>query len=390
MNNKIKVINCYFLIGWLTGCAPDATAPQSSAAQLQTTAFKPEADPTKPQDTIQEDSSRDNFDFTQFKGIDWRDPSTFGEPCAGLCVGPTTDPIPRHALLPELGVTNDNYSMVTIKGDGSCWIRSVIQVVLFQAFQNQAVFKGLIDNIKKANTSLQVIPGFSARFRSDDLINLLNTINALTPRERLAQFNKTKVDLFLDYSMRSYLHAQQALRWKADPDLKKILTSHSWGDSFTANVVLSTLLPKEHIYPYLTGFDFKAARSDDLSVFFAGDFNIGIGSRVARTYSEKFRNDKRSLIELEKELEAKQKKLAAQQHILAQSEHPQKKDVMKLISEISPLRLQVFYKEIEARSGINSMADFHRHPSFRLFSYRQYDGHVNLMVHKDARVAFGY
>ncbi len=410
MNNLLKII--FFLLTMaMVGCGqePHKESHREPDVEIGTTQDpSPSLEPPKTDLRFDPDAKnfRDNFDYRQFDGIDWRNPNTFGAPCSGMCVGPTNDPIPEHAGLSELGITNDNYSMVTIKGDGSCWIRSAIQAVLFPAFQDQAVFNGLIDNIKEASTSLAVVPGFSARFRGEDLINLLTTLNALSPKERLAKFNKTKVDLFLDYSMRGYMHAKEVIRWEKYPDDEtyaaikeinqenqiKLLTSHSWGSTMEANTELSLLLPKNFLFAYLWDFDFKNPRSGNLKLSFSGstDLNVLFSAQVARTYGEEFRNDRRSLVELKNELVIQQQNLEAKRPILAQLEHPEFEAVKSLASRISPLRLQIVYKEIENSSGIRSMADFHQLPSFRIFSYRQYEGHASVMVHKNARAAFGY
>jgi hypothetical protein len=192
---------------------------------------------------IVEDYNRDNFDFSQFKGIDWSDPLTYGQPCDDYCIKLTTNPIPAESVIHPIGLTPSNYRSVAIKGDGSCWIRTSIQAALFYAFQDQATFEYFIKMLDQATDAYSHIPGFIGRFKAKQLINLFLALNKLSPQKRLEQFNKKNVDLFLDYSFRSFVHAYENIPGR-EKELKKILTSLAWWKTpYAYRAIVNYFLP---------------------------------------------------------------------------------------------------------------------------------------------------
>lgn len=395
MNTILNKIITGILMSYLIGCGSEREI--TKLPQKVHSSHSPAVSPMKR--NVAADYYRDDFDFNQFKGIDWRNPASFGEPCAGLCVGPTKNPIPAHAELPEIGIVEANYYMVSIKGDGSCWLRAAIQAVLFQAFQDQKVFKEFIATIKTLKTRFAPVPGFSTRFKADDLIDLLTTLNSMSPKGRLAQFNKTKVDLFLEYSMRALLHADEetkaiaaaSLNSDQATSLKKLLTTHSWSDQFVGvSTLANLLLPPRIIFGGLHNFDFKNPQRKTLSLNFVGNFQGLSFSAVTNHEYGELQNDHRSLAEVENEHRVLKLKLKAKSHIIVNPAHPEFSDFYKLLEQDLFLSYLLLYKTIAKNIRMDSWADFHRHRAIHVLPYRQYDGHANLMVHKDAAAAFGY
>lgn len=369
-------------MSFLSSCNEELVE-KSPSAQAITPA--PDSLPTPPQvyptnekrlKKIKEDYNRDNFDFNQFDSIDWRNDKTFGEPCAGFCVQPTKSAIPEHLVFKELGISSDNYYAVSISGDGSCWIRSVIQALLFRAFQEQKVFDAMLANIKRVKYQYKAVPGFSDRFREQDLINLLITLKGLSSKERLAQFNKKRIDLFLDYSMRSLLHAQKThdFHIEAHPEigraeaskghresLKKYLTSHSWGDGSDAfRLLADALFPKDLVS---ASFNHDPTLSD-ADIIMVG-FNMGMTSIPAggaTEFEEILKNDRRTLVEVERDY-------GKDPHLWHDT---------------------LFMKKLQKEWGINSLAELHKFTAFKVLPMAQSDCHYALIVHKSAAAAFGY
>ncbi len=213
------------------------------------------------------------------------------------------------------------------------------------------------------------------------MINLLITLKGLSSKERLAQFNKKRIDLFLDYSMRSLLHAQKThdFHIEAHPEigraeaskghresLKKYLTSHSWGDGSDAFRQLAyALFPKGLVsasYNYVN----PSGRSDadDADIIMVG-FNMGLISIPAggvTEFEEILKNDRRTLVEVERD-------------------HAKDPDLW-----LNTL----FMKKLQKEWGINSLAELHKFTAFKVLPMAQSDCHYALIVHKSAAAAFGY
>ncbi len=104
--------------------------------------------------------NRDNFNFAEFQDVDWKSPVTFGEACNGSCIGITKSPMPDHLEMPELGITKNNYYLVSTKGDGSCWLTAATQSLLYQVFRNSDNFSHAIKTIEKYAEKLRQYSGF--------------------------------------------------------------------------------------------------------------------------------------------------------------------------------------------------------------------------------------
>lgn len=337
------------------------------------------------------DYHRDNFNFSQFDGIDWARPQTYGEACPA-CIGPQSVGIHPYNELPGVGITSDNYFRVSVKGDGSCWIRSAFHAVLFALFNNPTCWDGIEDRIFGLAKKFQPVPGFSKRFRAHDLVTLLKTLKNLTPHERFVQFNKKKVDAFLDYSMRALLHARESMAaGTIDKDkekaLKSLLTDHSWNDARIANGTLALLLlPKEHIYAYVN-FE-SIANSQNQFVSFSRSNQII--PRDGYPKDDKFLQTNRlSYEDLNAHYLQKKQELEPNIDILYQANHPEHQKIRALQKEVSSYERFSFLKKLQSYGPITSLKELHTLPQFRVLSSRASSNHIELIVHKNAAQAFG-
>jgi hypothetical protein len=350
--NKILSILFSFCLSSLLGCSDQVSfhsGKSSSKVQQQA--------------NIKESYNRDDFDFSQFAHIDWQDLHSYGPPCSGACVEPTKRPIPEHLIIPSMGITQDNYYVVDIKGDGSCWMRAAIQALLYQAFLQPNHFISLISNITKVKETYADIEGFNERFRSDDLKTLLTTLNGLSSQERLVQYNKAKIDLFLDYSMRALLHAIKSKKLNFENQnyrknaLQKILQSHSVGDaSQTVQALAADLLDFDPIFAsYADAWPGKQIAQ--IYFLFRGGIAMGkVGEAGVARYNTILSSDMRSLAEV--------------------------RSAKDYSAELT--------KELQNHWGIKSFAELHRLPPFGVLPMLQTKNHYAVMVHKDATKAFGY
>lgn len=375
MNIIIKWISAYILSTWLLSCAPSSDLSPSIPSKEE---------PAKRQAPL-EFYNQDDFDFTQFEGIDWKKSNTFGEPCSGTCVGTTPGTLGTHSFMPDFGISADNYATISIKSDGSCWIRSATHALLFRAFQDSKIFTAIIDNIKIARVKYAQVPGFSGRFFHQELIDLLTTLNSLSPKERLAQFNKAKVDLFLDYSMRALLHAHNyseelAKSESAQMKAKKLLTSHSWGHgSITFQALVEELWPRENLVTFLSlnnlnvdngyvEFMFSRPRPRTIRVDHVVHLN------------QVLREERRTAAEIKSDCKLKKQ-------LWKSSTDPQVARPRQV--EYNTCKMILWVKQLSDQWHIKSLSEFHRIPAFSIFQYMPTGNHFELMIHKNSLKEFG-
>ncbi len=295
---------------------------------------------------------KDNFNFDQFKDVNWSDTKTFGT--SGSYATKTNKPMPKDLEMPLFGITGDNYQIVDIKGDGSCFMRASFHAILFRAFENDETFSEFIQNIKLATKKYADSPGFSNRFRADDLITLLTTLKNLSPKQRMQELNKDKVDTFLDYTFRS-LNAARSFSLlneqysPEDPErkvslktIKDNLTNHEFGNHSSAMNNLSHLLPNQ-----------------DIMYHHASDINV--------EYAIVIRNESTGF-------------------------HPKlNNQFLKDMFNKPEISNQQRVKDLKKRNNIENMADFGKIRATAVMPYRTIGGnHVQLIVRKDALEQFGF
>ena len=136
-------------------------------------------------------------------------------------------------------------------------MRASFHAILYKVFSNEEIFNEFINNIIVAAEKYKDIPGFSGRFRHEDLITLLNTLKNLSPKERMKELNKDKVDKFLDYTFRSLLSAHSFKVHNFDEySDKELLKDNSFGDmNSTMNVISHILLPTQNIISTYTQYE---------------------------------------------------------------------------------------------------------------------------------------
>ncbi|MCA9507449.1 MAG: hypothetical protein KC505_03385 [Myxococcales bacterium] len=397
---RIIIVVCFLFI-IVIGCGKNDVKLVIDSEPVKTTGLfqiNPEKQPDFPKNLPLEEHMKDNFDFSQFESVNWQDINTFGETCD--CIGTSKEEISPYGLKPDFGITRDNYFAVKIAGDGSCWIRSATQVVLFHAFQSDLAFDTLINNIQQHAVSYAKIPGFSQRFRHHDLIALLKTLKTLSPKERLKQYNKVKVDLLLDYSMRALLHVRLVtengeLSEIYKIEAKKILTSKEWGDGSEASIKLAAMLLKSDQIFAAIHAESHDRKLDYLLLFYVEprelvflDFkgkakidsvNEKIKIDLARNYIE----SRETLSQVKEECRAKKADYEAT---------PQENSSLR-----KQRRIEFYYcenfklkvKQLAELWHLNSLADCHKNQAFRIFTYMPTNNHYELLIRNDAARDFG-
>lgn len=211
---------------------------------------------TKRQKNISSDFYKDNFDFEQFKDVDWNDINTYGTTKNLVTKSNYEYNLPTEHVLNLLGANKNDYILVNIAGDGNCWARAGIQQALFLILNNQEIFDNFIKQIPIIAEKYKDIEGFSDRFLANDLIILLNKLKSLPPKERLSCFNKDKVDNFLQYTFRAILAANSAVYNSKNKELiKKFLTMSKWHDAKALfDVAIFFAMPNDKIW-YSIGSD---------------------------------------------------------------------------------------------------------------------------------------
>ncbi len=389
MNIIVKLISAYILGAWLLGCAPSSDMSPSITSNEEPKGHqkeKPEIfeEPAERQAHL-ELYNQDDFDFTQFKGIDWKNSDTFGEACSGTCVGTTPGTLGTHSFMPDFGVSADNYVTISIKGDGSCWVRSASHALFFRAFQDPKIFAAVIDNIKIVSTKYAHVPGFSGRFLHQELIDLLTTLNSLSPKDRLAQFNKAKVDLFVDYSMRALLHGHFHSdlidkNESGQKTQKKYLTSYSWGLGATNfHVLAGELWPREIIAVSLGLADSKGS-SHYINLNFSPEKRSMILLPQVAGFNNTLIADGRNSAQVRSDCKLKKQ---------AWKSIPNSQNSRPALKEYRQCQGIFRVKKLSEQWQIKSLSECHRSPAFSIFLYMPTGNHFELMIHKNSMKAFG-
>lgn len=346
------------------------------------------------QKDIQEEHFKDNFNFDIFKDIDWSDPSTYGPDCLGLCVGPASSPIGEHTIMPAIGITKHNYIAVGIKGDGSCWIRSVLHAILFRIFHDDRLFAQFLKKLDQASIDFKDIPGFSGRFRAPELKKLLTVLHKLSPQKRFQQLNKAHVDRFLINSFRAFLHASRAKLSGDNADdrekLRQLLTANSWGVIDIANSsIVDYFMPNIIFFGFDGLIDYYSNENDRfLYVSFGENDDLRTFLFKQDTFNNLevlYRRNKKSLDE------RRSKYLSARQNYV-KSLLPSQEDAMDTnkISDYYFDKLEKFQAVYLMQTlNISRFKDMHATSPMSIFAYPQTKGHSALLVHKKALKQFG-
>jgi hypothetical protein len=321
---------------------------------------------------------QDNFDFSLFKkhGVKWDSPETFGE--KGSYVVPTKQPPKKHIWFESAGINGDNFYHVDIKGDGSCWIRSSIQAILYPIFHREDQYSFFIQQISNAEKIFFNVPGFTDRFKAKKLIKLIKFLKSEPPNKRLEHFNKSHVDLFLDWNFRALLHAidyyNSIIKRNLDPieakKLSKLLKDKSQDDSSHANSGLHFYLLNNFNYAYFTG---EAAGLNSGGITWRGgkiNWKTNEGKEFHKTFWR--HNIEEHLIN----------------NILWSRTKPLSfAELEEIQSETYDYREAVVYEDIlffREILGLKKFADMHASFGLSVMSYREYAGHTALMIHKNA------
>jgi len=124
---------------------------------------------------------------------------------------------------------------------------------LHLVFADQKLFKQFVKQIPLVADKYKDVPGFSSRYYPRRFAELMNTLNSLSPKERLAQYNKAYVDKFLNYTFRAILHADEyKARHYIIPErsiiaLREFLSYGSWGSASTRLDIWQKFLPNNTI-----------------------------------------------------------------------------------------------------------------------------------------------
>ena len=248
--NKLLVFATFINI--LTAACDSCDTVNSNAyTQINNIKYLPDSDRQK---DIEKDYLKDNFNFDQFKDVDWNDVATYGATKSLV-----TDNKNDYALDEErsvffaLGAQKNDYKIVRIAGDGNCWMRAAIQQALFLILNDEDKFNAFVSKIPVIKEDFKDVPGFEHRFLANDLITLLTKLKSLAPKERLASFNKDKVDTFLQYIFRTLLAATVYKFSVPDEQkekyLKISLTMAKWGDAKDIAYVLQLFLDEDFYIP---------------------------------------------------------------------------------------------------------------------------------------------
>ncbi len=229
------------------------------------------------QKDIQEDYLRDNFNFDQFKDVDWANTSTYGNPQANVTLSKSDYKLPENSILKSIGFNDTDYYSVSIRADGSCWMRAALQQVWFVIFTDDSLFNSFIAQIPTIADKYKDVAGFKGRFLHENLINLLKTLKNLSPAERLVQLNKDKIDTFLDYTFRAFLHAHAHINnfKESKESLKKLIKIPEWGDASDGRIIYNEFLPNQNRIEMQSG-------GDNILITYKNN------SRIDNIYSEAF------------------------------------------------------------------------------------------------------
>lgn len=231
-------------------CNLEIASSSSSLSSAQTQHIPPSvsvSDALRQKD-IKEDYFRDNFNFDQFKDVDWGNTNTYGNFQANVTLSKNDYKLPENSILKTIGFSDTDYYSVTIRADGSCWMRAALQQVWFVIFTDEALFNSFIAQIPIIADKYKDVPGFKGRFLQENLITLLKTLKNLSPAERLVQLNKDKIDTFLDYTFRAFLNAFKSINPNAHEKmtLKNWLTANSWSDPTYIFESVYSFLPNQN------------------------------------------------------------------------------------------------------------------------------------------------
>lgn len=184
------------------------------------------------QKDIQEDYNKDNFKLDELKNIDWSDTKNYGNTSNFIVLNKneSANYIINSELFKNLGAKDSDYYIAKVKPDGNCWLTASALTIFYLIFNDDEIFKQVIEDLPKLLTSYESVPGFKDRFLYKEFTTLLQAFKKLTPQERIISFNKEKSYKLINYTLRSLLHAH-SYENNEQEELKKLLTDNQWGES---------------------------------------------------------------------------------------------------------------------------------------------------------------
>ena len=131
----MKLFKLSYLLLLLTSCSPlsiskgEGETKNNSSITPTIENEPPLLSDSERQKDITDPDLKDNFSFDQFKDVNWSDTKTFGTP--GSYATKTNNPMPEKLEQKNFGITKDNYEVIDINGDGSCFMRASFNAVLY-------------------------------------------------------------------------------------------------------------------------------------------------------------------------------------------------------------------------------------------------------------------
>ena len=158
---------------------------------------------------ISEEFSRDNFNYENLAKVDWTKPETYGDSRHNLSL--SNNPANISPNFKIAGITPENYYHVNILGDGNCWLRASWVSFLLPVLDKEQEYLEFIDQLYKFYEKFKEVPGFSHRYFAQEFKQLIEVLKKSSPKKRLELLNKSHVDDFLNYTLRSLIHAENYL-----------------------------------------------------------------------------------------------------------------------------------------------------------------------------------
>ena len=166
------------------------------------------------------------------KNIDWTDTKNYGNTSDFIVLNKneSANYIINSELFKNLGAKDNDYYVARVKADGNCWLTAGALTIFYLIFNDDEIFKQVIEDLPTLLNSYKDVPGFKDRFLYKEFTTLLQAFKKLTPQERIIAFNKEKSYQLINYTLRSLLHAH-SYENNEQKELKKLLTDRQWGES---------------------------------------------------------------------------------------------------------------------------------------------------------------
>jgi hypothetical protein len=321
----------------------------------------------------------------------WLEIATKGVSCQGFCLSGTPSKMPEIKGENELrfsGFFNENYVLLGVKGDGSCWIRSNAYAILATVLNNDVFFNYFLKKIEKLRKSFK--PEW--QFNQKKFSALISMLKNLSGQARFLAFNKKEIDKFLTDSFRFFLRG-------LDPDSEyfgsDLLSCHtSWQD----NSVAAKLLQKYFFPPSFPRFwiqvNYFENKEPELTIEYQilkKDKNPGRGDLVHLV--DMLKNARNLVLDPPNKVFKVQdftfEKIKELQNLLFKKKPDLEarglwrgwgNEFLEKLEDAAAILRQLHIDNLNRLNTIDV---------FRAFSYQSSKAHSNLLVHKRALSSFG-